>query len=200
MNEIEIRRMYISDECWERTSQSWKKLKPLRNFDEFKESDETKLECYNRLKNKFNIPLEVIEQWIYPHYYNKNSVNNYGWIDYSKSVFKTVSVNVETLKSLNIINEYKSYVRMRECSKPFNGFMCTHKDKEYWKEHQTWRVPPIVLDVNAFPKAPQYSEISAPMQLVEGHSRMGYLLSMYRSGFLQKHEHEIYLLTTNKNI
>lgn len=195
MNEVEIRRLHIPDKCWERTSLSWKSLKPSRNFNEIKETDETKLACYKRLKKKFNIPLEVIEQWIYPHYYNIKTVNNYGWIDYSESTFVKVELNNETLKLLNIISEYESYVRLREKAEPFSGFMCIPKDIDHWQKHQTWRTPPIVIDVDSFPKAPEYSEFSSPLQLVEGHSRLGYLLSMYRNGILTKNEHEVYLLT-----
>lgn len=198
MNEIQIRRIHIPDECWERTSQSWKALKPLRNFNELDENDETKKECYERLKNQFHIPLEVIEQWIYPHYYNINTINNYGWIDYTKCIFKKFTLEIEKIKSLNIIKKYASYVHQREAAEPFIGFMCIPKDKEHWEVHQTWRVPPIVIDVNSFSNSPDYSELSGPMQLVEGHSRMGYLLSMCRAGIMKKDSHEVYLLTMQR--
>ncbi|MFZ2398294.1 MAG: hypothetical protein WAW31_06470 [Smithella sp.] len=194
MNDLEIRRMYLSDDEWERTSPSWKAMKPHRNFNEFKVTDESAQGCYERLKNSFDIPFDVIDQWLFPHYFNSNSVNNYGWIDYSKCIFDKVLLNIGSLVSLNVIEKYKAYVQMRESSQPFKEFMCIPKDIEHWKVQCTWRVPPIVIDVQSFHNIPVYSEITGHLQLVEGHSRLGYLLAMHRSGILNKESHEVYIL------
>ena len=194
MEDVEIRRLFMPDKCWERTSPSWKALKPFRNFNEFSEKDETAVGCFERLKIQFNIPLEVIEQWLYPLYYDPNSVNNYGWIDYSKYSFVKNKLSIKTFESLNVIKKYESYVQVRAASKPFSDFMCTYGDKEYWKEHSTWRVPPIVIDVRSLKNIPEYSEISGQLQLIEGHSRLGYLLAMHRTGMLKRKQHEVYIL------
>lgn len=197
MNEAEIRRLYISDEIWERTSTSWKELKPFRNFNVFDESDESEEECFKRLKAKYNIPLEVITQWIYPHYYNDNTVKNYGWIDYSNVKFKKNQLTIKQLSELYVVREYLSYVRIRQCSQPFDEFMCTPIDKQHWENNHTWRVPPVILDVKSFKKIPIYAEIIGPYQLIEGHSRLGYLLAMQQAGILRKNNHQIYLLSCN---
>jgi hypothetical protein len=198
MNELEVRRMYISDEEWERTSPAWKAMKPLRNFNELKLTDESEQDCYERLKDRFGIPFDVIDQWVYPHYFNSNTVSNYGWIDYSNCTFIKKTLDISVLAKLHVIDEYLSYVRMRELSEPFGEFMCIPKDKEHWKVQCTWRIPPVIIDVASFKDIPDYAEIDGPLQLVEGHSRLGYLLALKRAGILRMNEHQVYLLSSNQ--
>tara|TARA_R110000851_G_scaffold92259_1_gene201242 strand:- start:11 stop:316 length:306 start_codon:yes stop_codon:yes gene_type:complete len=81
-SEVDVRRLYIDDAEWERTSDSWKDLKPRRDFNCFSISDESIEDYYLRLKGRFNIPRSVLEQWLYGLYYDRNCVNNYGWIDF----------------------------------------------------------------------------------------------------------------------
>ena len=200
MNDMAIRRMYLSDEEWERTSRSWKEMKPLRNYNQLEISDESEEDCHKRLHGIFGIPLDVISQWIYPHYYNSNTVKNYGWIDYRESTFSTAFFDIEDLVSLNVIEEYRSYVKMREQSEPFKEFMCIAEDKECWGSRGTWRIPPIIIDVDSFSKPPHYSELTGRFQLIEGHSRLGYLLAMKRAGVLRKQEHKVYLLSGNAGV
>ena len=56
--------------------------------------------------------------------------------------------------------------------------MCIHSDLEYWKMKGTWRVAPIILDARTLRNIPQHSEVVPPYQLVEGHTRLGYLLAL----------------------
>jgi uncharacterized protein YdeI (YjbR/CyaY-like superfamily) len=106
MDEIEIRRLFISDEEWNRTSAAWKQLKPLRNFREFNADDESVDQCFRRLQEAgYRIPYQVIEQWIYPLYYNRNTVNNYGWIDYRTVEFLETVLSMDELMK-HIIEEY----------------------------------------------------------------------------------------------
>lgn len=198
MSELEVRRLFISDESWERTSISWKELKPFCNFNEIDESDETVEEYFERLKPKYNIPLEVLIQWIYPHYYNGNTVKNYGWIDYLNSKFKKVHLTIEQLSELNVVKNHLSYVDTKKSYQPYSGFGCNSIDKQHWKNNNTWTVPPVVLDVNSFAQIPSYAEIIAPYQLIEGHTRFGHLLAMQRGGILRKKEHQVYLLSPKK--
>jgi DNA-binding GntR family transcriptional regulator len=97
MDELEIRRLYISDEEWERTSESWKALKPFRNFNQIRQTDETEQKYFERLQPQYKIPIEVMKQWIYPHYYDRNTVNNYGWLNYTSSAFQLEEFTVEMI-------------------------------------------------------------------------------------------------------
>lgn len=195
MNEIEIRRFYITDAEWNRTSVTWKELKPLRNFNEFRIDDESKEDCFRRLNAAgYGIPFAVIEQWIYPHYYNRNNVKNYGWINYRSIEFIEIVFLTTELKKLYVIEDYRDYVERRTEAKPFDDFMCVPKDLEHWKTHCTWRVPPLVIDVASFPSVPEYAEMRGTRQLVEGHTRLGYLYALENAGMLQVREHNVFLL------
>ena len=198
LNEVEIRRLYISDESWERTSKSWKELKPFRNFNQAKASDESAEECFERLRPKYKIPFEVIDQWIYPLYYNENTVKNYSWIDYLDSEFKKVELTTEQVSRLYVVKLFLPFVREKQKNIPFSGFSCLREDIKHWKQESTWRIPPVVLDVNSFSRIPEYAEIVAPYQLIEGHSRLSYLLAMQRAGILEKSEHQVYLLSKKR--
>ncbi len=184
MDPQEIRRLFIEDDEWERTSISWKALIPLRDFNCHRDSDESPCQHYLRLLPRFNIPLEVIEQWIFPHYYNRNTVNNYGWLNYNKIRIEETFMSVLQLATLHIIGSYQSFVRTRVSNDPFDGFACAPKDVEHWREKSTWRVPPIVIDVTTLRDIPLQADINGPFQLVEGHSRLGYLLAMRRAGLV----------------
>ena len=197
---LEIRRIFLKDSEWERTSESWKALKPLRDFNQLRESDETVQEYCLRLRPRFNIPLEVAAQWLYGLYYNAETTNNYGWIDYDRVIFEESKMPIGDLAALNIIKQYEPYVRSRESSTPFDKFACILEDKEHWQKHKTWRVPPIVIDVSTLSNIPDYAEINGRFQLVEGHSRLGYLLAMRRVGLLDKEYHSVFRLYVRNNI
>lgn len=195
MDDVETRRLYISDEQWERTSASWKQLKPLRDFNQLSADDETAEEHCARLNAAgFHIPYQVIEQWIYPLYYNAKSVDNYGWIDYRKARFAEITLSVETLAQLYVIEDYRDWVRSRANAKPFDNFGCVSKDLTHWKTHYTWRVPPVVVDVASFQSAPAHAELVGPLQLVEGHTRLGYLYALLLADMMTVAEHKVFLL------
>lgn len=196
MEDLNVRRLYISDEEWNRTSASWKELRPLRNFNEIKADDETVEACYKRLQQVgYEIPLPVIEQWIYPHYYNARSAANYGWIDYRNAAFLEVALSVEEIKQLYVIEAYRDYVEVRSTAKPFEDFMCIARDVEHWKTQCTWRIPPVVLDVRTLSNIPSYAELGGVLQLIEGHSRLGYLYAMENEGILHLRKHKVFLLS-----
>lgn len=194
MTLINLSNYDVQDYQWGRTSTTWKDLIPLRDFNEgFSENDESPQQYYLRLKSRFNIPLEVIDQWLYLHYLNINTINNYGWLNYDQVRFEEILMSFRQLAGLNIIEEYRPYVRTRESNDPFDGFCCNPQDIEYWQTKGTWRVPPIVLDVTTLCNIPEYAEIRGTFQLVEGHSRLGYLLAMFRTGLItDESEHRVY--------
>jgi len=196
----EIRRLHIDDYQWERTSPSWKLLEPKKNFNTFDENDETILGYCKRVGGVIDVPVEVADQWLYCHYYNRSTVNNYGWIDYRHAIFHRVTITTEQAINLRVIENYSDYVDSRKQGTPFSSFMCIPKDKEYWIQERTWRTPPIVMDVKSFGNPPSFSDVSDAYQLVEGHSRLGYLLAMNRTGELLKDQHIVYILSNRKNV
>ena len=180
----EAHRQFLSDLAWERTSPSWKDLGPLRDFNCLRDTDETPAQHTERLKLRFDIPFDVIDQWLYRLYYNSHSVDNYGWLDYDRIRFEETAISATSLSTLYVIQQYQPWVHKRSTFDPFGDFMCTARDKAHWQEHLTWRVPPIVLDVSTISEIPDYAEVVGPLQLVEGHTRLGYLLSMLRAGLI----------------
>jgi hypothetical protein len=193
MSLINVRRCYMEDYEWERTSSSYKDLIPLRNFDSSDEYDETPFEHYKRLKTRFNIPPEVVEQWIYPHYYNVNFINNYGWLDFDKVAFELCDVSTNELINVKIFSRFERFVESLESRQVFEEFTCTEQDKKYWIENKTWKVPPIIIDISTLNNIPDHSELKGTYQLVEGHTRLGYLLAIHRKGLIDKEKkHMVY--------
>jgi len=192
--ELPFNSLSITYEEWARTSQSWKDLLPRKNFDCTDESNESVDEYVDRHAKRFEIPFWVADQFLYGLYDNQNAVNNYGWIDYDVFRFKQVQLPIETLVKLYVIREYQPYVSMREQSIPYRQFTCLGEDKAHWQEYGTWRVPPIVLNVSALNNIPKQAEIKGPYQLVEGHSRLGYLLSHVKHDTSVASCHTVFML------
>lgn len=193
-SEIEVRREYINDEQWDRTSSSWKKLKPRRDFNCFDENDETICEFCQRINGIISIPEPVAEQWLYVHYYNEQTVDNYGWIDYKNTTCTLSTITTDKAIKLRVIDKFKEYVRGIEGEIPFDKFRGSDKDKNYWIDEHTWRVPPIIVDISSFPSPPCHADFSGHYQLIEGHTRLGYLLAMNRVGNKLRENHQVYIL------
>jgi len=136
----------------------------------------------------------VLDQWLYHLYYDGHSVDNYGWIDYRKARFSEITLSVEALMQLYVIEDFRGYVINRAQLKPFDHFLCNAEDREYWETHGTWRVPPIVLDAASFSNVPAWSELGSQLQLMEGHTRFGYLIALELAGMLEAHEHKVFFL------
>ena len=196
LSEIQVRRLYIDDIEWERTSESWKDMKPNRDFNSFSDFDESVEDYYFRLKKRFGIPKEVLEQWLYGLYYNRNTVNNYGWIDFDRVKISLEDISLEQIAEIRVIDDYKSYVDEGSSFLAYEQLQCIDKDKEHWKSQGTWRVPPVILDVTSFPDnaIPEYSDVSSNMQLIEGHSRLGYLRAIINSNLLVAKKHQAYFV------
>ena len=91
-----------------------------------------------------------------------------------------------------MIEPFHDLVLNRGSFSKIDDFCCVDEDIAHWKDFGSWRVPPILLDVMSIKsEIPEWSEISPPFQLVESHSRLGYLHSMkifrfHLKGKLQK--------------
>jgi|GEM_PF-1486665 len=201
MSEVQIRNLFIDDSQWERTSPSWKSLKPNKNFDHIDVNDEDVDNYYKRINETYKIPKPVLEQWLYIHYYNGHTVDNYGWINYNNVRFELVDLSFSAIaiESVNIIESYHSYVIEGSKYNAYTQFNCVAEDKKYWESNNTWRVPPIVMDVESFKDCvtPSYADISGSYQLVEGHTRLGYLLSANKCEKPINKSHKVYLMQYN---
>ncbi len=176
-------------------SESWKDLNPLAidgNFEKY----------YYRImqESKFSqIPKVVLEQWIWLHYDKIESVKNYGWLNYENIEFELCSWSNEQLSNIYVIESYREYYEGRASFIDINSFCCIDEDLKEWKEKGTWRTPPIILDVKSIDEQiPEDCDLVSPFQLVEGHSRLGYLHSMNAMNKFGKQkvaeEHNIYLM------
>ncbi len=148
-----------------------------------------------------HIPFSVFEQWIHAHHANDNTIKNYAWMDFNKISFESTFLNCFELRDLYIIREYDKYVSEVSHANTFLDFDKLNEiDLDCWKTKGTWRTPPIVLDIKSLPKIPRHSDISSKhkYQLVEGHTRFGYLLSVFKMSQNEKvhmdDKHEVFLM------
>jgi len=179
---------------------TWLELKPNENNDG---NQECFSEYYNRIcETKFELgefPKEVYEQWIHPHHKNHKTLQNYSWINFELIEFELTAWDFDSLNKLYVIERFQPYVNQRASFNNIEDFCCIDEDIEYWKTNGTWKKPPIILDVNSLNmEFPNWSELKKPFQLVEGHSRLGYLKSMKNiesnGEFKLSEKHKIYLM------
>lgn len=180
-------------------SKSWLELKPNENsygnqepFDNY----------YSRISQKSDykhIPKEVLEQWIHPHHKEHNTLRNYSWLNFENIEFSLCEWSHDELANIYVIENFKEHYNLRASYSSFEEFCCCDEDLNHWKEKKTWKTPPIILDSKTLgPSIPQWSEIESPYQLVEGHTRLGYLQSLRRILEINKTvfstKHLIYLM------
>lgn len=182
-----------------RTHHSWDYMRPNKNekYENFRFEEYYKRIMANEKLN--HIPKPVFEQWIYYHHQEHNTLRNYAWINYEKVEFNLCFWDLEKLEQVNVITNFMPYCLDRASYSDFNQFCCTQKDLQVWKQDGTWRVPPIVIEIKSLKTAaPPWSELTLPYQLVEGHTRFGYLKSLKNMSDSNKEriaaEHLIYLM------
>jgi len=175
---------------------SWKALTPKKNPDSFSELNESIDEYHMRLKERFSIPFDVLKQWLYCLFYDRNTVTNYSWLNYDKIEFVLTDLSLDELKTIRIIDNFKGYVEEKAKCNPYDQLTCTEKDKEYWRNFGTWKTPPIILDIDSLniDNKPEYSDIQGILQLVEGHTRLGYLYAIANYKLPLKKQHKVYLM------
>lgn len=184
-------------------SKSWMALKPLiieyGNIEYFED-------YYDRIKLKTefsHIPKIVFEQWLWAHHDKEESIANYGWLNYENIEFELCSWTNKQLKDVYVVESYREYYENRASYNDISSFRCNNKDLLEWKKNGTWRTPPIILELQSInEEIPNWSELVSPYQLVEGHSRLGYLHSMFTIDILGKEKvadkHDIYLMKIKK--
>lgn len=178
---------------------SWKFMQPNKNekYEDFRFE-----EYYQRVSSNdklSHIPKEVFKQWIYYHHQEGNTLRNYAWINYEEIDFEIYEWKVEQFESVSVIENFQDYYISRGSYTDFSQFCCNEEDLKNWKEKGTWRIPPIIIDIKSLKMdIPNWSELTKPYQLVEGHTRFGYLNSLKKMSELDKgkiaQKHLIYLM------
>ena len=163
-----------------KVSLSWLDLKPNQDNNGNQEDYADYLKRIRKTFSEFDhIPDDVIEQWLWAHHNNYETLRNYAWIDYNDTEFILCQLTNQQLMDINVIEEYSDYVDNRARYTDVNDFCCIEDDLHNWINNGTWRMPPIILDVSTIKEqVPTWSEIRPPYQIIEGHSRLGYLKSM----------------------
>ncbi|MBL3654734.1 hypothetical protein [Fulvivirga sediminis] len=161
-------------------SLSWLDLKPNQDQSGNQEELDAYIQRIRKVFKEFNhIQNDIFEQWIWAHHNNSETLRNYGWLNYENFEFVLCNWTNDEISNVNIIDEYSEYVKGRASFSAIRQFCCNKTDLNYWKNNGTWRTPPIILDVYSIEEEfPRWSEIKYPYQLIEGHSRLGYLKSM----------------------
>jgi hypothetical protein len=161
--------------------QTWKLLAFKGTNDLGKEN----LQLYlNRINTSFpQMPNDVLGQWIYQHQRNPEIIKLYGWIDYSKAQFKLVKWSTEKILKIKTYSEFSQHT---ETYKHFKSGESLEQiggseiDRKFWLENGTWRTPIIVLDTDNI-ITPENVKLERPYQLVEGHTRLGWLMGFNNS-------------------
>lgn len=125
-----------------------------------------------------NIPKEVLLQWPYLHQRNPVFTKLYGWIDYSKVVFNLVRWPTKKILKIGVYSEfsqhaetYKKFLSERDLER-ISG---ARKIADFWQKNGSWEVPIIVLKTKDI-TIPQGINLEKPFHLVEGHTRLGWLM------------------------
>lgn len=190
----DVRRGQLTSREWARLHPSWKALEAARTAES---ADDARA----RLLPRFDIPADVLEQWLCPHYYKPETALTYGWIDYDRARFVREQWSTEAIERLRVIEAYRRYVGERAAARwtlADTPFAPGAGEAETWRSHGTWRVPPIVIDPTGLGKPPRRADITSIPQLVEGHTRVSNLRRFRRlgeaSGVAVAREHAVWLL------
>lgn len=146
-----------------------------------------------------HIPKEVYEQWIFGLHQDADTLRNYSWLDYRKVSFSVVEWTIKPLIAINVVDEFQDYYLAKSRHQCIEEFSCLEEDLVFWETHGTWRIPPIVIDISTVKgHIPAWSNLKGPYQLVEGHTRLGYLNSFSKITNPRKFntglKHRIYLM------
>lgn len=182
-------------------SRDWARLHPSWKAFEVARSSGSRDEARARLLPRFDVPAEVLEQWLCAHYYKPETALTYGWIDYDRAGFVRERWSTEAILGLRVISAYRHFVDERtsaDWSLTQTPFAPDAGDEDAWRLHGTWRVPPVVVDPVGLGTPPQGADITSSSQLVEGHTRVSNLRRFLRlgsrSGVTLAPEHAVYVL------
>lgn len=185
-------------------SLSWYNLKPNINVDGDFEGFDSYIKRIRMLEEFSHIPEIIFKQWIHGLHNDANTLNNYAWMDYENITFEAEEWKVEDFLDINVANKCNIYFTAKK-NRDFSELIeCSNKADWYssWKENGTWLTPPIILDVSSINvEIPEWSDIKAPFQLVEGHTRLGCLLSLIKKNKEKKTKlaltHTVYVMNVD---
>lgn len=166
--------------------------KELKNIDFVHYEPEKSIQ---RLKNEFGIdaPDSVIRQFYLDHRNNSSFIEYYGDINLYTIEWTLVDVLTEDLLAIGNAATYPDFIE--EIS---NNAMLYNKEGDividsrddviqWWKNHGTWKTPPIFLDGTKLKKP------TKKLHLVEGHTRLGNLKGIFTEKvFKLANFHKIY--------
>jgi hypothetical protein len=178
---------------------TWKMMRPTKDekYQDFRfEQYYARINSNDKLKQ---IPKVVFDQWIYGLHQDPNTLKNYAWLNYENIHFTLCKWSSEKLASVSVIKNFQEFYREKASCSDLRQFSCTDENLATWKNDGTWRVPPIIIDIGSLQSPiPKWSDLTAPYQLVEGHTRLGYLNSLIRISTEKQvklsNDHWIYLM------
>lgn len=187
-----------------RVSVSWLDLKPNMKMNGNKEDLSLYLERVRKILPEYNhIPDTIFEQWIMGLHDNGYTIYNYGWIDFTKVEFELIKWDSSNFQNVKVIDEFKYFVSAKESFNDIRDFGCGKEAQESWLQKGTWLTPPIIIETKSFENIPEWSEIKGEFQLVEGHTRLGYLKSLIRQNRERNiklaSKHFLYIMRKKKN-
>lgn len=181
-------------ERWDQLHPSWKALEVARSA----QSDE---EARTRLLPRFDIPADVLEQWLCAHYFNVETALNYGWIDYDRAQFVLERWTTPEIIALRVTDAYQRFVDERSAANwtlDETPFARGSGDEDAWRTKGTWRLPPVAIVPDGFGDPPADADLTAAPQLVEGHTRFSNLRRFLNlgagSGVVVADDHLLYVL------
>ena len=186
-----------------RVSLSWLNLKPNMDLNGDKENLSLYLKRLRKIFPEYNhIPNTIFEQWIMGLHDDGFTINNYAWIDFTKVEFELLEWSNSNFKQLRVIKEFENYVSAKESFNDIRDFGCSKEAEQNWYKKGTWLTPPIIIETNSFEEIPKWSEIKGDFQLVEGHTRLGYLKSLIKQnkerGIKLATKHLVYVMRKKK--
>ncbi len=174
---------------------TWKQIAPLDKETFYNDIDEYIIRI-SSIQWTNNIPKLVFDQWIL-HLYKHELTKNYSWIDLSKVKFEVEIWDTDKLLNINFLRD--DYIEdLTTMSTDEIKKYTRNSDRAYWEKNGTWKIPPIIANTLSFGNIPPNVEFHSPLQLIEGHTRIGLLKRYYKSELKINKEHSIYLMTNSQ--
>jgi len=180
---------------------SWLEMEPLRVEHDNKEFFDDYYSRIGLLPQFSHIDESVFEQWLYEHHENHRMRKNYGWINYHEASISLEYLDVKRLLSANVIRDFRPYYSSKCRTNKLNHI--SPIAKTYWMEYGTWKTAPIILENMTCARRPVWAEIEGEIQLIEGHTRLGFLHAFYYGqlkGTISLQAHHAVWVLRNKSL
>lgn len=170
-------------------SPSWKLLAPPEDHLSAAFDQERYSEYIKKHERDFpNLPEGVLGQVLWDHHGHHVFEDHYSHVDWSKVRCELLQLPTGWFSAVHVANEFDWAQENRFA--PFDDNLERNRHRAtmiaHWREMGTWQVPPVFIE---WP--------SGQVQLVEGHTRLGWLLNLSdtpRDDFRLAQTHSAYLL------